>query len=376
MSEIRIGGLGPLSLPGLVWAGRDLRDGMNLAVMHLNAGPPVLGGRVTLCFQDTLGERRAGVAAVKKLTEQGAHAFAGEFHSMVADAIVEPIQQTGLPFICASATMDSITARRLSCVFRLCPPQSHGWRIFADFLLDKRAQHAVILQEDNPYWNNGSSIIADRLTDHGVACSRFFPLAADAATASWLRQLRAIPAIAPRPDFILLMMGYPEPLCSVLHGVEASGIALHEFGIGDPAGRAEGADWWDVVGSRSKPVAYLAYIAPRGLTEVGKRMEAEFKARTGREPTFVALEGYDSILVLAHAFRRAGTTEPRRVLDSLRFSEVPGTRGTIRFSTDPVGVVHQQWAWPPVSVVAHANAYQTPSQVEFLWAPDQDTRHA
>jgi hypothetical protein len=71
MSEIRIGGLGPLSLPGLVWAGRDLRDGMNLAVMHLNAGPPVLGGRVTLCFQDTLGERRAGVAAVKKLTEQG-----------------------------------------------------------------------------------------------------------------------------------------------------------------------------------------------------------------------------------------------------------------------------------------------------------------
>lgn len=132
-------------------------------------------------------------------------------------------------------------------------------------------------------------------------------------------------------------MGYPEPLCSVLHGVEASSIALHEFGIGDPAGRAEGADWWDVVGSRSKPVAYLAYIAPRGLTEVGKRMEAEFKARTGREPTFVALEGYDSILVLAHAFRRAGTTEPRRVLDSLRFSEVPGTRGTIRFSTDQVG---------------------------------------
>jgi ABC-type branched-subunit amino acid transport system substrate-binding protein len=134
MSEIRIGGLGPLSLPGLVWAGRDLLDGMNLAVMHLNAGPPVLGGRMTLFFQDTLGERRAGVAAVKKLIEQGAHAFAGEFHSMVADAIVEPIQQTGLPFICASATMDSITARRLSCVFRLCPPQSHGWRIFADFL--------------------------------------------------------------------------------------------------------------------------------------------------------------------------------------------------------------------------------------------------
>ena len=28
---IRIGGLGPLTLPGIPWAGRELKDGMSLA---------------------------------------------------------------------------------------------------------------------------------------------------------------------------------------------------------------------------------------------------------------------------------------------------------------------------------------------------------
>jgi ABC-type branched-subunit amino acid transport system substrate-binding protein len=366
MSEIRIGGLGPLSLPGLVWAGRDLFDAMNLAVMHINAGPLVLGAKLSLCFEDTRGDRQAGLAAVKRLTENGVHAFAGEFHSMVADAIVAPIQETGLPFVCASATMDSITARRLPCVFRLSPPQSYGWRIFADFLLARGVRHAVILQEDNAYWNNGSSIIEARLSNRGGACSRLFPLEGEESVASWLRQLHALQATAPRPDFVLLMMGYPEPLLSAFRGVRAS--FTHELSIGDPAGRPEGADWSDVVGAQSDSVPYLAYIAAGGLTEVGKRMSADFKARTGRKPTFVALEGYDSILALAHAFQTAGTTEPSHVLEQLRLIEIPGTRATIRFSSESSGVVHQQWTWPPVSIVAHAHARQTPSQVAFLWS--------
>ena len=40
---IRIGGLGPLSSPGIPWAGRELQDGMALAVKQLNDSGGVLG---------------------------------------------------------------------------------------------------------------------------------------------------------------------------------------------------------------------------------------------------------------------------------------------------------------------------------------------
>lgn len=123
---IRIGGLGPLSLPGIPWAGRELQDGMALAVKQLNDMGGVLGKSLTLLFEDTHGHPEVGVTAVERLLEKQVHAFAGEFHSVVADAIVEPVQLSGLPFVCASATLDTITTRRLSCVFRLAPPQSYG----------------------------------------------------------------------------------------------------------------------------------------------------------------------------------------------------------------------------------------------------------
>ena len=97
----------------------------------------------------------------------------------------------------------------------------------------------------------------------------------------------------------------------------------------------------------------------------------DFKKQYGREPTFVAFEGYDSVLVLARAFEDAGTTEPREVRDALRRVELEGTRGTIRFSTERAGVVHQQWKWPPVCVVAYSHARQAFSQADLLWDAEQ-----
>jgi ABC-type branched-subunit amino acid transport system substrate-binding protein len=120
-----------MTLPGLTWAGSDLQHGMTLAVEQINGAGGALGKPLELLFEDTQGRPQAGLAAVEKLVADAAiHAFAGEFHSVVADAIVEPIQRSGIPFVCASATMDSITARRLSAVFRLAPPQSYGWSVY------------------------------------------------------------------------------------------------------------------------------------------------------------------------------------------------------------------------------------------------------
>jgi ABC-type branched-subunit amino acid transport system substrate-binding protein len=141
---------------------------MTLAVEQINGTGGVLGTPLTLLFEDTQGSPQAGLAAVEKLLGERVHVFAGEFHSIVADTIVEPIQRSSLPFLCASATMDSVTARRLSMVFRLAPPQSYGWSLYADCLASHGFQHVVALQEDNPYWNSGSRVMEARLHNLGV----------------------------------------------------------------------------------------------------------------------------------------------------------------------------------------------------------------
>ena len=84
---IRIGGLGPLTLPGYS-LGRPRTEGRDdFTLEQLNGTGGVLGKQLTLLFGDTKGRTEAGVAAVERLVAQRVHAFAGEFHSVIADAI-------------------------------------------------------------------------------------------------------------------------------------------------------------------------------------------------------------------------------------------------------------------------------------------------
>lgn len=367
---IRIGGLGPLSLPGIPWAGRELQDGMALAVRRLNDSGGVLGRPLMLLFEDTYGRPEAGVTAIERLLGEQVHAFAGEFHSVVADAVVELVQRFGRPFVCASATLDAITTRRLSFVFRLATPQAYGWRVYAEFLASDGFQHVVALQEDNLYWNSGSKVIEARLHKVGVRFTRLSvaPGAADAT--SWIQQVQAMQS-GPIPDILLLLIAYPEPLRSVVAEVQAHGLVPPTCFLGDPAGRTVFPDWWEVTGIEAVRVPFLSYARPADLSLAGEQMAADFAREYGRKPTFVALEGYDSILVLAHAFEDAGSTEPAKARAALCRIELEGTRGTIKFSTEPAGVVHQQWKWPPVCVVAYSQAHQAFSEADLLWDAEQ-----
>jgi ABC-type branched-subunit amino acid transport system substrate-binding protein len=364
---IRIGGLGPLTLPGVPWAGRELKDGMTLAVEAFNSSGGVRGRPLALLFEDTQGRPEAGVAAVERLLGEGVHAIAGEFHSMVADAIVEPVQRCGLPFVCASATLDDITARRLDRVFRLAPAQSHGWAVYADFLAAEGFRHVVALQEDNRYWNSGSRAIEIRLRDLGVRFTRLAVAPGRADAASWIREVLVQRPGVPAPDMLLLLMAYPEPLRSLVGEARSLGVVPPACFLGDPAGRTVFPDWWETAGADTVQVPFLSYARPARPTDRGRGMSVAFAKQYGREPTFVAYEGYDSVLALAGAFADARTTAPGDVCDSLRRVECEGTRGAIRFSTEREGVVHQQWKWPPVCVLAHRRAGQPFSEADLFW---------
>jgi hypothetical protein len=73
------------------------------------------------------------------------------------------------------------------------------------------------------------------------------------------------------------------------------------------------------------------------------------RERLGEAPSFVAFEGYDTILVLAELLRSHGT-ERMRIAEAWQRVAVEGTRGQIRFSRTP-GVSVWQWAQAPLQIV-------------------------
>lgn len=364
---IRIGGVGPLSPPGIPWAGRELLAGIELGVEHVNVHGGIAGRPLELLFEDTRGVPAAGTEALERVRSAGACALVGEFHSLVADTLAEEAGRAGFPFLCSSATLDAITARRSPSVFRLTPPQSYGWRIYAEYLLARGFRHVVEIIREDVYWNSGEAVLRRRLEPAGVGVTRI-AVGADEAAAAVAERLERRPS-EEGPAIALLLVGYPEPAGEIVRELARRGLLGDGLALGDPAGRAIFPDWWDTVGEHGAAVPYLSYEAPDGLTPVGHRMAHAFRERHGRDPSFVAFEGYDSIAALADALEEAPRLDTHSITAALRTVAARGTRGIVRFSDEPDGVVHQQWTWPPVCVATRGRPGEPLSEAQVLWNP-------
>jgi hypothetical protein len=96
--------------------------------------------------------------------------------------------------------------------------------------------------------------------------------------------------------------------------------------------------------------ADLARYLPERLSALGSRIETALREALAEAPSFVAFEGYDTVVVLAELLGHCGA-DPARIADAWPHIAVNGTRGQIQFCRTP-GISVWQWAWPPIRVVA------------------------
>ncbi|MET7686880.1 ABC transporter substrate-binding protein [Streptomyces sp. NPDC005483] len=337
---VRIGALVPLTRPGWVEAGRHLLAGLELAVGEVNDAGGIGGRPLELVVRDTAADPRRAVAAVAELAQLGVAAVAGEYHSVVARAAAARADALGLPFLCSSAVLDALTEQPTEWVARLPPPQSHGWRVYADFLLGAGHSRVAVVAEPSVYWASGVGILRDHLAPRG---GTVIELDARAFSPTALCE----ELVECRATALLLLVGFPEPAVSIVRAVRRD-HRLAEIMIGAPAGQPEFAAWATSLGDDGAGIPFLRYL-PERLGPLGARVEAALGERLAAAPSFVAFEGYDTIAVLAEVLRSHGTDRARVAAAWPRVA-VDGTRGRIRFSRAH-GTSVWQWAGTPVQVV-------------------------
>ncbi|MEV6560334.1 ABC transporter substrate-binding protein [Nocardia sp. NPDC051756] len=337
-SSVRIGGLVPLTRPGWVEAGRHLLAGLELGVREINEAGGIGGRALALVVRDTAADPERAAAAVTELAESGVVAIAGEYHSVVARAAATRADALGLPFLCSSAVLDSLTEQPTEWVARLAPAQSRGWQTYADFLLGAGHTRIAVAAAPSVYWAAGVGILRDYLAPRG-------------GTVIELRALDPADVCDELVDnhatVLLLLVGTPEPAVPLVQVVRRD-PRLADLLIGAPAGQPEFAEWSRLLGDDGAAIPFLRYL-PERLTPLGARVETALRERLTEAPSFVAFEGYDTIAVLADLLRAHGV-DRGRIAESWCRVAVEGTRGQIQFSRTPdIGV--WQWVWPPVQVV-------------------------
>ncbi|WP_030669679.1 ABC transporter substrate-binding protein [Streptomyces sp. NRRL B-1347] len=338
-ASVRIGVLVPLTRPGWAEAGRHLLAGLELAVREVNDADGIGGRPLELVVRDTAADPQRAAAAVDELAGLGVAALAGEYHSVVARAAAARADALGLPFLCSSAVLDALTDEPTDQVARLAPAQSHGWRIYADFLLAAGHRRVAVATQPSVYWASGIRILRDHLAPRGGTVTELdmSALAPEAVCDALVDQ---------RATALLLLVGHPEPAVPVVRSVRRD-ERLGEILIGAPAGQPELPEWATLLGADGAGIPFLRYL-PEHFGPLGARVAKVLREQLDQEPSFVAFEGYDTVTVLADVLRTHGTDRAGTAAAWPRVA-VDGTRGPIRFSRTP-GISVWQWAWPPVQV--------------------------
>src|SRR3954453_9699173 len=333
-ASVRIGALVPLTPPGWVQAGQHLLAGLELGVGHVNDAGGIAGRPLELVVRDTAADPQRAAAAGDEMAGLGVAALAGEYHSVVARAPPGRADAARLPFLCSSAVLDALTEQPTEWVARLAPPQSHGWRIYADFLLSAGHSRIAVGAEPSVYWASGTRILRDRLASRGGSVIELDMRAlAPAAVSDELVDKRA--------TAVLLLVGHPEPAVSIVKAVRRD-RRLAEIMIGAPAGQPEFAEWATLLGDDGAAIPFLRYL-PERLSSRGARVETALRERLAAAPSFVAFEGYDTVAVLADVLR-SHDADRARIAESWPRVSLDGTRGQIRFSRTP-GISVWQSGW-------------------------------
>ncbi|WP_164551763.1 ABC transporter substrate-binding protein [Streptomyces sp. WAC 01529] len=339
-TPVRLGALVPLTRPGWVEAGRHLRAGLDLSVREVNDAGGIGGRPLELVVRDTAADPQRAAAAVDELAALGVAAVAGEYHSVVARAAAARADALGVPFLCSSAVLDALTEEPTEWVARLAPPQSHGWRIYADFLLRAGHPHIAVATQPSVYWASGTRILRDHLASRG---GTVIELDANALTPEDL----CAALVDHGATALLLLVATPEPAVPIVRAVRGD-RRLAGVLIGAPAGQPEFAEWAAVLGEDGAGIPFLRYL-PERLGPLGERVGKELRERLGEAPSFVAFEGWDAVTVLTDVLRSHGT-DRAAIAESWPRVAVEGARGPIRFSRTP-GISVWQSARTPIQVV-------------------------
>ena len=368
---LKIGIVAPLSAPGGVETGQALVEGAKIAAEELNQSGGLLGRKVELVIGDTSGLPEKGTAVLERLiTHDKVAAVGGEAHSSVALAEIEVAHRYGVPLVISEAWADDITAKGYAEVFRVTVSNSLIYSKAAKWIKDAGFKHVAVIGENSDWGLGVIRVFKENLAEAGVKVTSF---SAERTVTDFTPQLLQLKSASPPVDFLVDGFTGTSELLMIKQAYELGFAPSKTCAILGAGMDTLYPGFWETVGQAG------VYILsnPAGLPGLPKTPTSEkfakvFKTKLSREPDAVAMEGYDTVMVIAEAIKIAGSADSKAMIDALENKlKWVGTRGTIAFNAEktPAWAYHM-WMDVPVFIIEYTEVNQDPSKAAILW-PEQ-----
>ena len=305
--------------------GQSSHQGTLLAIERINAAGGVLGKQLELIVEDTQSKAGESGTAVRKLISRDkVVAILGEVASSRSLEGAPIAQAAKVPMITPASTNPQVTEVG-DYIFRVCFIDPFQGPVMAKFALTTlKAKHIAILSSSSSAYSvglakyfkeafiaGGGQVVAEPKYQEGDK--------------DFKAQLTSIKAAGVDAIF---SPGYYNEGALIVKQARDLGITIPVFG----------ADSWEAealmeLGGKAVEGAYLcSHYSPQDPSPRVQEFVAAYKERwgTGFAPDSNASLGYDSVLVLADAIKRAGSTDRAKIRDALAATkDFPAVTGNI-----------------------------------------------
>jgi len=279
--------------------GRQVKQGLDLALEEINASGGVQGRTVELLYRDDHSDADVGKSVVEELIgEQGVHAIIGAVTSPVTVAIAPICEQKRTVLLSPSASAPEITEAG-NYIFRNCPSDILEGTSMADFARDLGLSKVVIFAVDNAWGRGLVDVFTQKYQNKFRVVARVFYFREDAPDAL---DAMVKEAVGLDPEGVY-MVGYRESVARILKGLQAAGS--------DAIRMSCGALTDSIITLAGTSAEHLVYPQPSRFDvdssdpEVSTFVSA-FRAKYGEDPTIWSAYGYDSLKMMARAMAETG----------------------------------------------------------------------
>jgi branched-chain amino acid transport system substrate-binding protein len=302
--------------------GQDTDKAARLAVEQLNAAGGVVGRKLKIVTLDTRGDGAEAANAVTRLIDvEKATAILGEVASSLSLQGGPIAQRRKIPMVSPSSTNPKVTQIG-DYIFRVCYIDPFQGKVMATFARQTLKLDKVAILKDVK--NDYSIGLADAFQKSFVAAGGTIAVeqSYSAGDTDFSAQLTAIKSSGAQA---IWTPGYYAEVGAIARTAARLGVKMPLLG----------GDGWDApelftIGGDALNGSYFSnHFAPDQATAKSQKFVADFKAKYGQEPTGLGALGYDGVMVIADAIKRAGKADPPAIRDALAatkgFEAVTGT---------------------------------------------------
>jgi len=329
---IKIGFMGALT-GDVAMFGKPTLEGMKIAADEINAAGGIIGKKIEIIETDNRGDKQEGAAVAQKLINRdNVVAILGDPTTGISKVVAPIAQKAGVVMLSAGATGPGLV--------------EIGDYIFRDTLLDSVAIPACIDYFAHQLKYKKVAIITSDNNDYSVGFSQTFRDAAKAKGVEIVADEKVkdgdkdfsaqVTNIKAKNPDVIFFSGYYTEGALIMKEARKQGLKTNMFG-GDGLFSPEfiklGGE--AVEGS----MAALGFSPEQASPETAKFIETFKKKFNGALPGLFDAQGYDGLMLLADAIKRAGSSDPKVFKTALaqtkNFKGVSGTI-TIRPNREPV----------------------------------------